>query len=70
MYYKGTKKECESYNNIVTIGENYQQSTNRWANVVRNENGQGFAILKHEDYETDMTLVHSLPDSWFNINPI
>ena len=66
MYYRGTKIECEAYNAIVTEGENYQGSTNSWANVIRNENGQGFAILKHENYESEMTLIDKIPDSWFN----
>jgi len=66
MYYKGTKTECEDYNRKVTLGENYQGSTTSWANVTSNQNGQGFAILKHENYESDMTLIDKIPDSWFN----
>jgi hypothetical protein len=66
MYYKGTKTKCEAYNTKVTSKENYQGSTNSWANVIRNENGQGFAILKHENYESDMTLIDKIPDSWYN----
>ena len=66
MYYKGTKTKCEDYNAKVTLGENYQGSTNSWANVIRNENGEGFAILKHENYESDMTLIDKIPDDWFN----
>ena len=50
MYYKGTKQECEDYNAKVTLGENYQGSTTSWANVTSNQNGEGFAILKHESY--------------------
>ena len=66
MYYKGTKEECEDYNTKVTLGENYQDSTNGWANVISNQNGQGFAILKHENYESEMTLIDKIPDSWYN----
>ena len=66
MYYTGTKQECEGYNIIVTEGENYQSSTNRWANVTSNQNGIDFAILKHENYESDMTLIDKIPDSWYN----
>ena len=29
-------------------------------------NGQGFAILKHENYESEMTLISKIPDSWYN----
>ena len=66
MYYTGTKKACEDYNKLVTIGENYQLLTNEWASVIKNYNGRGFAILKHNSYEIHMTLVDRLPDSWSN----
>jgi len=66
MYYKGTKEQCEDYNTKVTLGENYQGSTNRYADIQKNQNGQGFAILKHENYESDMTLIDKIPDSWYN----
>ena len=66
MYYIGTKQECEDYNAKVTLGENYQGLTTSWANVTSNQNGQGFAILKHESYESDMTLIDKIPDGWFN----
>jgi hypothetical protein len=65
MYYIGTKMDCLAYNDQVTLGEKYKSYTVRWENVVRNENGPGFAILKHDNYESDMTLVDSLPDTWF-----
>jgi len=66
MYYKGTKTECEDYNAKVALGENYQGSTTSWANVTSNQNGQGFAILKHESYESEMTLIDKIRDSWYN----
>jgi len=66
MYYRGTKEQCEDYNTKVTSKENYQGSTNSWANVTSNQNGQGFAILKHKNYQSDMTLIDKIPDSWYN----
>jgi hypothetical protein len=66
MYYKGTKTKCEDYNTKVTLGENYQGSTNSWANVTKNQNGQSFAILKHEKYESNMQEIEKIPDSWYN----
>ena len=69
MYYKGTKQECEDYNTKVTLGENYQGSTTSWANVTSNQKGQGFAILKHDNYESDMEQIENL-DNWFNNNEI
>ena len=70
MYYKGTQTECENYNAKVTLGENYQSSTTSWANIIKNQNGQGFAIAKHDNYESDMTLINKIPDSWYNNNEI
>jgi len=70
MYYKGTKKQCEDYNTKVRLGENYQGSTNNWASVTRNQNGEGFAILKHENYESEMTLIDEIPSDWFNTEEI
>jgi hypothetical protein len=70
MYYKGTKEQCEDYNTKVTLGENYQGSTTSWANVTSNQNGQGFAILKHESYESDMTLINQLPSDCYNTTEI
>ena len=66
MYYTGTKEQCEDYNTKVTEGENYQVSTNSWANVTSNQNGEGFAILKHKNYQSDMTLIDKISDSWYN----
>ena len=66
MYYTGTKQECEDYNTKVTLGENYQGSTIDFASVKEHQNGEGFAILKHKNYESDMTLIDKIPDSWYN----
>ena len=54
MYYKGTQTECKDYNDFVVRGEKYQSSTNSWADVIRNNNGQGFAILNHKKYKINM----------------
>ena len=66
MYYKGTQKQCKDYNDFVVRGEKYQSSTNSWADVIRNNNGQGFAILKHEKYESNMQEIEKIPDGWRN----
>jgi hypothetical protein len=65
MYYKGTKEQCEDYNTKVTLGENYQGSTTSWANVTSNQNGEGFAILKHDKYVSNMKQIENL-DGWFD----
>ena len=68
MHYKGTKKQCEDYNAKVTLGEKYQSSTSVWASVVKNENGQGFAIFKHDKYKSEMILINEIPSNWCKIN--
>ena len=66
MYYKGTKTKCEAYNQLVTEGEKYTHPTNRYAYIKKHKNGIDFAIPKHENYESDMTLIDKIPDSWYN----
>ena len=66
MYYKGTEKECADYNKKVTLGEKYPNGTIRYAYVIEHKNGIDFAILKHDNYESDMTLINELPSDWYN----
>ena len=66
MYYTGTKQECEDYNTKVTLGENYHGSTIDFASVKEHQNGVEFSILKHESYESDMTLINELPSDSYN----
>jgi len=70
MYYKGTEKECADYNKKVTLGEKYPKGTIRYAYLKEHQNGIDFAILKHESYESDMTLIDELPSDWFNTEEI
>lgn len=65
MYYIGTKRECESYNEHVSIGEGYNGTTTHWAEIIEHPNGTDFAILKHQNYDAELTLVESLGDDWF-----
>jgi len=64
MYYTGTQEQCEAYNTEVTLRENYQSSTSRWANVVEHPNGTDFAILKNSTYESELDELETLPDDW------
>ena len=65
-YYKGTYQECLDYDNRVTIGESYNQDRGiNWAIIHEHPNGTDFAILKHPDYDAELTLVESLTDDWF-----
>ena len=66
MYYTSqNRKELVSYNEVVNSGEGYNGTTTHWANVVEHPNGTDFAILKHENYDSELTLVESLGDDWF-----
>ncbi len=65
MYYIGTKTKCLSYDSLVTKGRNYNGVTTNWSKTIKRYNKNEFAILKHNDYESDMTLVNELPSDWF-----
>ena len=54
-YYIGSEKKCEQYRAKVTDGESYIE---RWARLIKHPGL--YAILKHEDYESDMKLVENL----------
>ena len=66
MYYIGNKKDCIYYNHTVSVDEGYQGSTLQWADIITHENGKEFAIIKHEKYIANMTLVDELSSDWFN----
>ena len=66
MYYKGTKEQCEEYNTIVTEGEEYDGvHTKTWAVVIQHINEKEYAIKAHPEYESLMSTLSSIPDSWF-----
>ena len=65
MIYTGTKKQCEAYNDLVTAGEQYQGTTTHWANIRKHPTKDLWCIPKHDDYESDLTLVDFLPADWF-----
>jgi len=66
MHYIGTKQQCEAYNEQVTSGEGYQDTTQRWAKVRQHPDGSPFAMVKHDNYEAEeMELVEELSADWF-----
>jgi hypothetical protein len=66
MYYTSqNRKELVSYNEVVNSGEGYNGTTTHWSNVIEHPNGTDFAIMKHENYDSELTLVESLGDDWF-----
>ena len=59
-YLKGTKQNCEAYNQTVTQGRNLPAGTiTKWAHVV--QIADDFYIAKHPDYPSDLEQVESLP---------
>ena len=66
MYYTSTnKKDLDSYNEHVSNGEGYNGTTTHWSEIIEHPNGTDFAILKHQNYDAELTLVESLSDDWF-----
>jgi hypothetical protein len=65
MYYKGTLQQCTAYNDQVTFGEKYKLPTVRWENVRNHKNGIDFAILKHQNYESELEQIENL-EGWFD----
>lgn len=66
MYYiSTTKAELEAYNEVVCNGQNYGRHTTRWADVIEHPNSKDFAILKHTNYDMELTFVESLSEDWF-----
>jgi len=66
-YYTSTNKsELEAYNTLVVNGEGYDGVyTTDWASIIEHPNGVDFAMLKHDDYTADLTLIETLGADWF-----
>ena len=67
MYYTSTNKaDLEAYNKEVVWGENYDGVyTTDWAQVIEHPNGVDYAMLKHPNYDTELTLLETLSEGWF-----
>ena len=66
MYYTSTNRsELVAYNEAVNSGEGYSGTTTQWAVIIEHPNGVDYAILKHPNYDAELTLVESLSDDWF-----
>lgn len=63
-YYIGTKLQCEAYNQVVTAGENYQGSTARWSEPRKHPTQVLYAIVKHDNYSSDMQEEAVLTEDW------
>lgn len=60
-YYIGTKDQCDYYNKKVSIGENYNGTTQVWD--IPSEVKEGvYTIVKHDKYShSKMELIETLP---------
>jgi len=67
MYYTSTNKaDLEAYNKKVVWSENYDGVyTTDWAQVIEHPNGVDFAMLKHVNYDAELTLLETLSEDWF-----
>ena len=67
MYYTSTNKaDLEAYNKKVVWGEEYDGvHTTDWASIIEHPNGVDFAMLKHDNYTTELTTLETLSEDWF-----
>ena len=68
MYYiSQNRSELEDYNKLVTESEAYDgRFTTDWASIIEHQNGNLFAIFKHENYPVELEQINNL-DDWFNL---
>ena len=65
MYFKSSNKaELEAYANAVDAGEGYSGNTTTWKHIYTHKDGNQFAILKNENYPSEMQEIESL-EGWF-----
>lgn len=67
MYYiSDNKSDLEAYNNLVKVGERYDNTTTTdWANVIKHKDENLYAILKHDKYPAELETVEDLT-GWFD----
>ena len=63
-FYKGTKSECEDYNQIVSAPRNYIPPTT-WCYPEELPNNDGWVVIAHPDYSSSMTLIPNL-EEWYS----
>jgi hypothetical protein len=66
MYYTSqNRSELVAYNEAVNSSEGYSGTTTQWASIIEHPNGTDYAILKHLNYDTELTIEESLGSDWF-----
>ncbi len=65
MYYTSiTKADLEEYNKAVNSSEGYSGTTTQWSEIIEHSNGLDFAILKHPNYDAELTTQETLSEDW------
>jgi hypothetical protein len=64
MYLKGTKAQCEAYNQEVINKEHFVDSTTGYSKVDAHQNGVDFSILIHPKYKSELEIIPN-QDGWF-----
>lgn len=69
FYISNNKADLEAYNQRVVDGEQYDgTTTTTWANIIEHQNGNQFAIFKHDKYHDDsLQSLEDLDESWFGL---
>lgn len=67
MYYRSqNRSELVAYNEAVKVGEGYDGVyTTDWATPIAHPNGVDFAIVKHDNYEAELTIEETLGAEWY-----
>ena len=68
MWYTGTTQQCNDYNDMVTLNENYQGLTTQWDEVINHPTITDLsAINKNNVYPSElMDEIETLPEDWYN----
>jgi predicted RNA methylase len=62
MYYTGTLAECTAYDEQVIAAEKYPIKGDNWANPIEVPSLNCYAIIKHDNYISEMDTLDTLPE--------
>ena len=66
MYYTSKiKSEVESYLEKVNNGEGYSGTTSKWADVIKHNTKELYAIIAHPKYSSSLDSLNELSGDWF-----
>ena len=71
MYYTSTNQnDLIAYVERVNVGEQYNGTTTTWANVIKHDSQNLWAVKVHPKYEEELTQEETLGSDWFPQNDI